>query len=429
MAGGDDWTQAPAGRARKGAGKGKAKNVSFDDRGDRDNIVLAGPKVPHWACQGCGHVSNWASRLRCQQCDRAATLSTAKKAQAAHVAALKRPKPGEPPKPQGVWAGGWQKAAGEWVAKPDHRDKEIARLRKLVETHKEDAAATSTPDTPGQEGEPEAAIGDLVALLDSMEKVVGAESPATMALREQIAHARERRDAAKTPEAVVRAAKKLHDKKKRAVDAADSVSAKAAAAAADAAKEAQLAELASKAAQAELLAAEEGLRSARTSALEAEVPAPPKPGSSAGLPDDLEDKVRGDTEAEAALACLRGKFAAAAAAAAEEAKKEDLAEGLEEEEDERMFGFDDSIKFVFDNLASSCQAAGKAGGDGAADAAVGAGKAHGAEGTEDGESGQPRERSRSPRGAGGEEQRVSMSLPELQRAVAAERARSKRQAK
>ena len=51
-----------------------------------DSAVLRGPKKPAWGCN-CGYAQNWACRIRCKQCDRAAPARICKDARAAHAAA------------------------------------------------------------------------------------------------------------------------------------------------------------------------------------------------------------------------------------------------------------------------------------------------------------------------------------------------------
>ena len=51
-----------------------------------ESAVLRGPKKPVWGCN-CGYAQNWACRIRCKQCDRAAPARICKAARAAHAAA------------------------------------------------------------------------------------------------------------------------------------------------------------------------------------------------------------------------------------------------------------------------------------------------------------------------------------------------------
>ena len=71
-----------------------------------ESAVLHGPKKPLWGCN-CGYAQNWACRIRCKQCDRAAPARICKAARAANAAAgtaaAGKPKPrpigGSQPRP------------------------------------------------------------------------------------------------------------------------------------------------------------------------------------------------------------------------------------------------------------------------------------------------------------------------------------------
>ena len=53
--------------------------------------VLRGPKWPHWGCSRCGEGENWASRLACKQCGKAASQATADRARAEAKKAMDKP--------------------------------------------------------------------------------------------------------------------------------------------------------------------------------------------------------------------------------------------------------------------------------------------------------------------------------------------------
>ncbi|CAK0841387.1 unnamed protein product [Prorocentrum cordatum] len=101
-------------------------------------VMLRGPKLPLWLCS-CGCASNWASRLRCRECDRRCSTKVEDAARKAHEEAFKGgPKPGSHPQPRGVWAR--QKLAPWEHDKLQRQDSELAALRQQVEALKADSA-------------------------------------------------------------------------------------------------------------------------------------------------------------------------------------------------------------------------------------------------------------------------------------------------
>ena len=60
-----------------------------------DWVVLRGPRRPNWGC-GCGFAGNWASRLKCLECERPAPARIANAARRAHQAATQ----GDPAQPK-----------------------------------------------------------------------------------------------------------------------------------------------------------------------------------------------------------------------------------------------------------------------------------------------------------------------------------------
>jgi len=93
--------------------------------------VLKGPKLPHWGCS-CGEAENWASRLQCRGCSKAAPARVS----AAAREAAKTPSAAQPSGPNGAWKRG--------PPQPD----EVAKLRKEI-------AGLKLQLKQGQEQEPE----------------------------------------------------------------------------------------------------------------------------------------------------------------------------------------------------------------------------------------------------------------------------------
>ncbi|CAK0788106.1 unnamed protein product [Prorocentrum cordatum] len=101
-------------------------------------VVLRGPKSPLWLCS-CGCASNWASRLRCRECDRPCSTKVEDAARTAHKEATKGgPRPGSHQQPRGVWAR--QKLAPWGHDKRQRQDSELAALRQQVGALKADSA-------------------------------------------------------------------------------------------------------------------------------------------------------------------------------------------------------------------------------------------------------------------------------------------------
>ena len=74
--------------------------MSGNDGGD----VLPGPKKTLWGCGGCGTDGNWASRLRCRQCNKEAPQRV--QAEARRHAKLLRAGPADRGGLRGTGAGG-----------------------------------------------------------------------------------------------------------------------------------------------------------------------------------------------------------------------------------------------------------------------------------------------------------------------------------
>ena len=70
--------------AREGLNQHHSKQMPAKEswEGSTAGAVLRGPKTPHWGCGRCGESANWASRLVCKQCGKAAPQATADKARA-----------------------------------------------------------------------------------------------------------------------------------------------------------------------------------------------------------------------------------------------------------------------------------------------------------------------------------------------------------
>ena len=105
---------------------------------------LKGPKTPFWGCGGCGEASNWACRMACRECGKAAPA----RVQQAAVAASQ--------KVQGPKAAQTRAPAGAWKAGPPRDElqllrKEIAALKEHVVKQKEGQGGKQIPASPSAE--------------------------------------------------------------------------------------------------------------------------------------------------------------------------------------------------------------------------------------------------------------------------------------
>ena len=100
-------------------------------------VVLRGPREPAWICSSCKFSNNWASRLRCRECDAPGTAEQVKRAWEAEAAASKKGK--GRPGASGSGAGPpWRARAGEDDLKK--RLEEVAALFKQKQEKEADDA-------------------------------------------------------------------------------------------------------------------------------------------------------------------------------------------------------------------------------------------------------------------------------------------------
>jgi hypothetical protein len=135
--------------------------------------VLKGPRLPHWGCS-CGEAENWASRLQCRNCSKAAP---ARVATAAREAA-KAPAASQPKGPGGAWKKG-----------PPQVD-EVAKLRKEIAGLKlqikqgQGVDADDKPDDP--EDEAAAKREKIQKEMDTLKIVLGEKHPEVLARASQL---------------------------------------------------------------------------------------------------------------------------------------------------------------------------------------------------------------------------------------------------
>ena len=183
--------------------------------------VRRGTHLPHWKC-GCGFDKNWASRIRCRECDRNAPQRVIAKAHAADLAAASTskdangPASGKRSKPSAaeMRAQGWSSPADVERLK---RKLAAGSASPVVES--QDASQTEHMDEePAAQAHPK--LSDLLEFARVTAKVFGEESEQHRQATEQVAAAKSRRDSTKAPSIRVRDAERNVERRRKAMDAA-----------------------------------------------------------------------------------------------------------------------------------------------------------------------------------------------------------------
>jgi len=237
-----------------------------------------GPRRPEWGC-ACGTEGNWACRLSCRGCGKAAPPWWRDRAKA---------KAKEQER-----AGGNSKEVKELKA-------ELARTRRLLEAT-QPADTQATPEDGNGSGDAGPSIADLVAARDSMERKFGFEHPITLAAAASLEEARAKREQGKAASTKVRDAERAVERKRKSHETARLAEQES-----REAHDKSMVILAT--ARTELEAAEQTLRQERAAALE----------EAGGASADealrmLASKIQGDDACEKALEKLKQNVAVAAA--------------------------------------------------------------------------------------------------------------------
>ena len=122
----DGWKVA-GGKGGRGGGKAKGK--------DQSPAVLWGAKAPLWQCQSCHFQSNWASRVRCRECDITAPKAVKQLAVEQNDKAIKKYYAGETPQ-GGKRADEQAKGAGKADANKGKDKTELELCELQVEKYK-----------------------------------------------------------------------------------------------------------------------------------------------------------------------------------------------------------------------------------------------------------------------------------------------------
>ena len=186
-------------------------------REDEERKVLRGPRTPCWGCGKCGCDGNWASRVECRSCHKAAPARIVNEAKRQHRLAEEAAKGSK-----GGAGGG--KAAGAAA-------KELEEMRKAVKGLKEELRALRGGPAADGDGEDameedgdgggKIALADLVAIQQLAAKHLPKGDPVVLSLGERLAQARKARDESKTVGQRLRDGVAKAAKASRAVEAAE----------------------------------------------------------------------------------------------------------------------------------------------------------------------------------------------------------------
>ena len=175
-----------------------------------DGAVLRGPRLPHWKCsaKGCGEKENWASRIYCRSCARAAppwVRTAAEKADkgasrnrdASRKRASPRAKNGAPRCNAASASAGGPRASAEEIAVDsdedlpdvsiDDRPSDAPAPEALIQKYKQRAADAESDGFPAAAEEYRAKIKELE------EQIAAAKKPPTSARNAEFAEQRARK--------------------------------------------------------------------------------------------------------------------------------------------------------------------------------------------------------------------------------------------
>ena len=168
-------------------------------------VVLRGPRSPPWSC-GCGRLDNWASRIKCVACGRAAPqriLAQARKADAAAGSALApasrgqaRPAAGD--RMQAQLAALQQKIDGLLAAQPEQRSSVAGSSGggRPVQPPGDGSVPGSAPADPALEGD-ELDLDKLVRAHRAMADLFGPEHAEAVRARKLVEEAQRKRQDSK----------------------------------------------------------------------------------------------------------------------------------------------------------------------------------------------------------------------------------------
>jgi hypothetical protein len=261
--------------------------------------VLRGTKAPTWGCN-CGHGGNWASRIKCRECGKAAPSRILERAKKADAAAAKEDGGNGSGRRQPERSGESSKEHKELKAELAAANKKIAALSKAGKESEEPEANGAEDSGPS--------LSELVALHAAWGKTLPKGDPLLVGLEERIATLRLARDRGKSISTRMLDMEKLVARKKKANELAIQEMQTHIEAAAPLQREVDDSAAA-------VVQAEAQLRQLRTEALLEPGQLEVVPSAIAGL----ESLVAGNTAAEAFIAELRQWITAKAAVGGSEA--------------------------------------------------------------------------------------------------------------